>query len=189
MARIKLASAIIQEVGLAWGVKSELEDLKDTSSAIHAVLLDAEERQATNHQLRNWVGKLRDAFYDAEDIVDEFEYEPLRRKVVARGSSKTKVRSFLSKPKSVALNLEMGHRVKKTRERFDKIAADKSKFNLIEGLPNTPVVLSKREMTHSFVQTIDVIGRGGEKENIVGLLMQSSDNENVYVIPIVGIGG
>ena len=45
----KLASAIIQEVGLAWGVKFELEDLKDTSSAIHAVLLDAEGKQATNH--------------------------------------------------------------------------------------------------------------------------------------------
>ena len=109
--------------------------------------------------------------------------------MVARGSSKTKVRSFLSKPKSVAFNLEMGHRLKKIRERLDKIAADKSKFNLIKCLPNMPVVLSKREMTHSFVRTTDVIGRDCEKENIVGLLMQSSDNENVSVIPIVGIGG
>ena len=114
----KLGSAIIQEVGRAWGVKSELEDLRDTSSAIRAVLLDAEGKQATNHQLRDWLEKLKDAFYDAEDIVDEFEYEALRRQVVALWSFKTKVRSFFSSPiSSVAFNLKMGHRVKKIRER------------------------------------------------------------------------
>ncbi|KAL6319232.1 hypothetical protein AAG906_013906 [Vitis piasezkii] len=167
----KLGSALIQEVGLAWGVKTELEELNDTLSTIRAVLLDAEEKQATSHQLRDWLGKLKDGFYDAEDIVDEFEYEALRQKV------------------SLAFNLKMGHRVKKIRGRLDKIAADKSKFNLIEAVANTPVVLSKREMTHSFVRASDVIGRDDDKENIVGLLMQSSDTENVSVIPIVGIGG
>ena len=186
----KLGSIIIQEVGLAWGVKSELEDLRDTSSTIRALLLDAEEKQATNHPIRDWLGKLKDAFYDAEDIVDEFEYEALRRQVVARGSSAAKARSFFSSPiSSVAFNLKMGHRVKKIRERLDKIAADKSKFNLIEGVPNMPILLSKREMTHSFVRASDVIGRDDEKENIIGLLKQSSDSENVSVIPIVGIGG
>ena len=186
----KLGSAIIQEVGLAWGVKSELEDLRDTSSAIRAVLLDAEEKQATNHQIRDWLGKLKDAFYDAEDIVDEFEYEALRRQVVARGSSTAKVRSFLSSPiSSVAFNVKMGHRVKKIRERLDKIAADKSRFNLVESVANKPVVLNKREMTHSFVRASDVIGRDDEKENIICLLRQSSDSENVSVISIVGIGG
>ncbi|CBI15510.3 unnamed protein product, partial [Vitis vinifera] len=77
----KLGSALIQEVGLAWGVKTELEELNDTLSTIRAVLLDAEEKQATSHQLRDWLGKLKDGFYDAEDIVDEFEYEALRQKV------------------------------------------------------------------------------------------------------------
>ncbi|WKA08069.1 hypothetical protein VitviT2T_025823 [Vitis vinifera] len=185
----KLGSALIQEVGLAWGVKTELEELNDTLSTIRAVLLDAEEKQATSHQLRDWLGKLKVGFYDAEDIVDEFEYEALRQKVVASGSFKTKVCSFFSSPKSLAFNLKMGHRVKKIRGRLDKIAADKSKFNLIEAVANTPVVLSKREMTHSFVRASDVIGRDDDKENIVGLLMQPSVTENVSVIPIVGIGG
>ncbi|KAJ9676904.1 hypothetical protein PVL29_022085 [Vitis rotundifolia] len=185
----KLGSALIQDVGLAWGVKTELEELNDTLSTIRAVLLDAEEKQATSHQLRDWLGKLKDGFYDAEDIVDEFEYEALRQKVVASGSFKTKVCSFFSSPKSLAFNLKMGHRVKKIRRRLDKIAADKSKFNLIEGVANTPVVLSKREMTHSFVRASDVIGRDDDKENIVRLLMQPNDTENVSVIPIVGIGG
>ena len=186
-----LGSSLLQEVGLSWCVETALEELKDTVSTIQAVLLDGEEKQTSNNELRDWLGKLKDAFYKADDIVDEFEYEALRRQVVASGGFKTKVRSFFSSPKSVAFNLKMGHRVKKIREKLDKIAADKSKFHLVEGVANTPVVLSKREMTHSFVRASDVIGRDKEKENIVGLLKQNSSDirENVSVIPIVGIGG
>ena len=52
-----------------------------------------------------------------------------------------------------------------------------------------PIVLSKREMTHFFIRASDVIGREDDKENIVSLLKQSSDDdENVYVIIIVRIG-
>ncbi|CBI15532.3 unnamed protein product, partial [Vitis vinifera] len=148
----KLGSTLIQEVGLAWGVKTELGELKDTLSTIHALLLDAEEKQATNLQISDWLGKLKLVLYDAEDVLDEFDYEALRQQVVASGSS---IRS-------------------------------KSKFNLSEGIANTRVV--QRE-THSFVRASDVIGRDDDKENIVGLLKQSSDTENISVIPIVGIGG
>ena len=185
----KLGSALIQEVGLAWGVKTELEELKDSLSTIHALLLDAEEKQATNRQISDWLGKLKLVLYDAEDVLDEFDYEALRQQVVASGSSITlKVRSFISSPNSLAFRLKMGHRVKNIRERLDKIAADKSKFNLSVGIANTRVVQRQRE-THSFVRASDVIGRDDDKENIVGLLKQSSDTENVSVIPIVGIGG
>ncbi|XP_019082059.2 disease resistance protein RPP13 isoform X2 [Vitis vinifera] len=85
----KLGSALIQEVGLAWGVKTELEELKDTLSTIHALLLDAEEKQATNRQISDWLGKLKLVLYDAEDVLDEFDYEALRQQVVASGSSIT----------------------------------------------------------------------------------------------------
>ncbi|XP_034712124.1 putative disease resistance protein RGA3 [Vitis riparia] len=187
----KLGSTLIQEVGLAWGVKTELGELKDTLSTIHALLLDAEEKQATNLQISDWLGKLKLVLYDAEDVLDEFDYEALRQQVVASGSSiRSKVRSFVSSPNSLAFRLKMGHRVKNIRERLDKIAADKSKFNLTEGIANTRVVQRERQReTHSFVRASDVIGRDDDKENIVGLLKQSSDTENVSVIPIVGIGG
>ena len=187
----KLGSALIQEVGLAWGVKTELEELNDTLSTIHALLLDAEEKQATNLQISDWLGKLKLVLYDAEDVLDEFDYEALRQQVVASGSSITsKVRSFISSPKSLAFRLKMGHRVKNIRERLDKIAADKSKFNLTEGIANTRVVQRERQReTHSFVRASDIIGRDDDRENIVGLLKQSSHTENVSVIPIVGIGG
>lgn len=75
----KLASLAVQEVNLAWGVRSQVEELKDTMSTIRAVLLDAEKKQAKDHRLSIWLGKLKDVFYEAEDVVDEVEFEVLRQ--------------------------------------------------------------------------------------------------------------
>lgn len=96
----KLASQVLQEVGLAWGFKGELERLEETLSNIQAMLLDAEEQQRKNHKLVAWLGLLKDIIYDADDLLDEFQCCALQREVVSRGSFDQKVRQFfsLSKP-------------------------------------------------------------------------------------------
>nr|POF25737.1 putative disease resistance protein rga4 [Quercus suber] len=60
-----LGSQIFQEIGLLWGVRDELEKLKNTISTIQAVLQDAAEQQSQNHQVRDWLEKLNDAVFDA----------------------------------------------------------------------------------------------------------------------------
>ena len=46
------------------------------------MLLDAEEKQVKNRGLTIWLEQLKDVFYDAVDVLDEFECEALRRDVV-----------------------------------------------------------------------------------------------------------
>ncbi|XP_022153523.1 putative disease resistance protein RGA3, partial [Momordica charantia] len=55
-----------------------------------AAVLDAEEQQSKSHALKNWVSRLKDALYDADDLIDEFSYETLRTQVNAKGGRKTK---------------------------------------------------------------------------------------------------
>ncbi|XP_065623713.1 uncharacterized protein LOC136065019 [Quercus suber] len=50
-----LGSFIAQEVTLAFGVKTEIENLKSKVSTIQAVLLDAEKRSSHNHQIKDWL--------------------------------------------------------------------------------------------------------------------------------------
>ncbi|KAJ9680419.1 hypothetical protein PVL29_019677 [Vitis rotundifolia] len=84
----------------------------------------------------------------------------------------------------------MGNKMKEIRERLDKVAADADKFNLKKMGVNVPVpVLNRKRENYSFVRASDVIGRDDDKEKIIQLLMQSSDEENVSVLPLVGIGG
>ena len=45
-----LGSRTFQEIGSLWGIKHELENIKNTVSRIQAVLQDAAEQQNHNHQ-------------------------------------------------------------------------------------------------------------------------------------------
>ena len=51
-----LRSLIYEELNSAWGVQSDLKKLECTVLAIKAVLLDAEEKQVSDHRLNHWLG-------------------------------------------------------------------------------------------------------------------------------------
>ncbi|KAB1200326.1 putative disease resistance protein RGA1 [Morella rubra] len=146
-----LGSLALQEMGLLWGVKGELEKLRGTVSTIQAVLLDAEEQQAKNHAVKDWLGKLKDVIYDADDLLDDFSTEVLRREVMMRNKKAKEVRIFFSKSNQLAHGLKMGHKIKAVRERLDAIAADRIKFHFTERYVETRFEKRERDHTHSFV--------------------------------------
>ncbi|OAY40314.2 hypothetical protein MANES_09G010450v8 [Manihot esculenta] len=178
------ALLLFKNFSLAWGLESELQKIKENLEVIKPVLLDAEQQLSQNPWVEIWLENLKQVLYDAEDVVDDFEYEALRRKVTR------KVRRFFSSPNPLAFHFKTGHKVKKIRERIDKIAALKSKFGLTERIFHRHVIHKKREMTHSFIDASNVIGREEAKFTIIEMLLQFVDGENVIsIIPIVGVGG
>ncbi|XP_057999226.1 putative disease resistance protein RGA1 [Hevea brasiliensis] len=185
----KLGFLALEEFSFAWGLRSDLEKIKKILVVINAVLFDAEQHQLRSQQIEFWLGMLKDVLYDAEDVVDEFECEALRRKVVESGNTTRKVRRFFSSSNPLAFRFRMGHKLKKIRERVAEIAALKSDFGLTERIFDRHVIHREREMTHSFVDASNVIGRDEDKENIIEMLLQSFDSKNVSIIPVVGIGG
>ena len=111
-----ISSPFFQEVKLTWGVEDDLEKLEDTLSTVKAVLLDAEEQQGHNQEQTVWLGKLKNIFYDAEDVLDEFKCEALRRQLVKTyGSSTRKVRCFLSSSNPLVFCFKVGHKIKEVR--------------------------------------------------------------------------
>ncbi|XP_058079961.1 putative disease resistance protein RGA3 [Magnolia sinica] len=184
-----LNSLLLQEFGSAWGVKEELGKLESTLSTIHAVLQDAEEQQVKNEAVKNWLKKLKDATYVADDLIDEFAIEAFRRKVRTRSAMVNRVRNFFSFPNSLVFCLRMGSRIKEIGERLDGIAAERLKFHLREGVEDRPGNTEGRLQTASFVIESEVYGREKDKEKIVELLIQVSTQEDVSIIPTVGMGG
>ena len=73
------------------------------------------------------------------------------------------------------------------RKKLNAIAADR-KFHLEEHPRETQVSNTVRK-THPFVRAKDVIGRENDKKVIIKYLLDSNIEENVSVLPIVGIGG
>ncbi|XVF42531.1 hypothetical protein PTKIN_Ptkin01aG0371100 [Pterospermum kingtungense] len=78
----------------------------------------------------------------------------------------------------------MGHKIRDINKRLDKLATEWNSFSLGHGGDNRCVINRVRE-TYSTVNSADDIGRDMDKQNIINLLMKSSEP----VIPIVGIGG
>ncbi|CAL1379951.1 unnamed protein product [Linum trigynum] len=198
----KAADLALEQIGLLWNFRRELRKLKGTVSRIQAVLRDAEKKQFHNHQVKDWLEKLSDVMYDADDLLDDLATEARRNALLAAavadddtsGRSRTSATTcwslvcflFASLPQQLWYDLKMAHAIKDIREKLDDISNDKETLDLEvhtieeEGLPS-------RE-TDSCPPTI-VVGREDDKKNIIQLLLNSNRETNISVVPIVGMGG
>ncbi|XP_065624162.1 putative disease resistance protein RGA1 isoform X2 [Quercus suber] len=184
----KVGSLIAQEIVLLWNLKDEIEKLNNTVLTISAVLLDAEEKQQHNNQVRVWLERLNDALYAVDDLLDDISTEALRQEVMTRNKKAKEVHIFFSKSNQLVYGLKMGHKVKAMRERLDAIKNDRG-FHLDEHPVETQVRHYRGRETHSFVRTEDVIGRDKDKVKIKKILLDPNVEGNVSILPIVGLGG
>ncbi|XP_020085973.1 disease resistance protein RGA2-like [Ananas comosus] len=190
----KLGSALGDEIGLLRSFKDDADDLRSNFSAIQAVLLDAEERSSAgkeSHALRDWLRKLKDAAYDADDLLDEIRTQQQYPEVQNHQHQPAgKVRGFLSRanPMHLKFKVKMAHRMKALREKIGKIAKQRHDFGLAEAGPLGQAEF-KRPETFSVVDEKTIVGRDGDKEEIVNLLLETNSDHDVSVIPIVGLGG
>lgn len=115
-----LISLISQEIGQACGVRGELEKLQSTVSAIQAMLCEAETRRIEAEDVKDWLKKLKDVVYDADDPLDDSSMKDLRRRaMVGRGKWILQaVRIFFSCSNQLIYAIKMAHRVKDIRERL-----------------------------------------------------------------------
>ncbi|KAL9400540.1 hypothetical protein Peur_009501 [Populus x canadensis] len=184
-----LGSLTAQEVALWWGLKDQLRKLNDTVTSIKAVIQDAEEQaQKQNHQIEVWLKKLREAVYDAEDLLDDFSTQVQRKQLMPGKRVSREVRLFFSRSNQFVYGLRMGHRVKALRERLDDIETDSKKFNFdVRGEERASSSTVREQTTSSEPEKI--VGRESDKEAVKSFLMNSNYEHNVSVISVVGMGG
>ncbi|XP_031372170.1 putative disease resistance protein RGA4 isoform X2 [Punica granatum] len=189
-----LVSLIAQQIGLTCGVKRELKKLQGTVSAIAALLREAEKRRIEAEDVKDWLQKLKVVVYDADDLLDDFSTEALRRPIVAGGVKRVlnEVRIFLSSSNQLVYACMMAHRVKEIRERIDAIKSDRSDFK-VEGNDGNTLGISvenqPRPETSPYEHERYVVGRDEDIKEVIKFLLNPDFEENVSILPIVGIGG
>ncbi|KAJ8643402.1 hypothetical protein MRB53_005180 [Persea americana] len=184
----KLGPPLLEKFGSIFRVKSELNNLCSTFTAIQAVFKDAEEQQWTSNTIRDWLYKLEDVAYEVRDLLDEFATEDLRRRVEIRNSTTKKVRDFFTPSNPVAFKSKMSNKVREVAERLDVIAWEKSNYNLRQEDVDRRKETEARVQTHSFVHESEVHGRKEDNDKLVHLLVDEVE-EKVSIVPIVGMGG
>ncbi|KAK9997675.1 hypothetical protein SO802_022361 [Lithocarpus litseifolius] len=167
-------------IGFESSFKVELENLLEKLFKIKFLLDDAQKRQSSDKSVRNWLMDLRDVAYDADNVLDEFSYEIFRKKVQIQNQRMDQVCSFsfcnLDKVKTIKLSL-------------DKIVNDVVGFGLRMKLVNSVNKISLEKNIDSFLKDSEIVGREFDVIKIVKLLISSSNEHFISVLPIVGMAG
>uniref|UniRef100_A0A6M2F3M1 NB-ARC domain-containing protein n=1 Tax=Populus davidiana TaxID=266767 RepID=A0A6M2F3M1_9ROSI len=181
-----LNSSILQELGLAGSLETDLQHLERTFITTQAVLQDAEVKQWKDQAIKVWLRHLKDAAYDADDLLRDFANEAQRHQ--QRRDLKNWLRSFFSiNHNPLVFRQRMARKLKNVTETLDRIAKGRHDFHLIEGALEIEADSFDWRQTWSWVDESGIYGRGKEKEDLVNMLLTSSDDFSVYAI--CGMGG
>ncbi|KAJ6693249.1 hypothetical protein OIU85_004053 [Salix viminalis] len=184
----RVSSIAAEEIRLAWGLKGELRKLNESLTMIQAVLQDAARRPVTDEPVKLLLEKLQDVAYNADDVLDDFAYEILRK-----DQKKGKVRDCFSLHNPFAFHLSMGQKVKEINGSLDEIQRLASLCGLRLTAPQhadgAPEISLDRETESSLERSEVVVGRDGDVFKILNLLIGSIGQQLLPVVPIVGMAG
>ncbi|XP_073007505.1 disease resistance protein RGA2-like [Typha latifolia] len=196
----RTASFLVGNYEMQAGVKDKLERLEELLIKIQSAVEAAEGRQIKNTWLLRWLRRLKDAAYQADDVLDTFEYQILEQK--ANGDEVSS--SLAASSTNVAKRMRTAARslfscdedvkeLSSVVENLERIAAGVGDFVQLLQLDDSSKkseLPTNSRITSSLLPE-EPIGREEEKERIINLVLQSESNAvgNVSVIPILGIGG
>ncbi|KAJ8759540.1 hypothetical protein K2173_007160 [Erythroxylum novogranatense] len=165
-----------------------LQKLKTAMNSVRGVLDDAEEKEITKPAVKQWLDDLKNAFFQADDFLDEIDYEATRLELEAESRSITdEVRKFLRSRKSFKKGLK--ERLMEILETIEDLVNQKDMLGLREIIGGGQS--TQRTPTTSVVETSSIFGRERDQEAIMEVLLSDDVNRsnNLSIISIVGLGG
>ncbi|KAJ7982362.1 Disease resistance protein [Quillaja saponaria] len=172
-----------------------LKKLKIKMFSINGVINDAEKKQMTDPDVKAWLVEVKDAVYEAEDILDEIETEASKTKSEAEFESTTsKVRNFFANVSVNPFERNMESRVQEVLNKLEYLASQvdllelKKRSNVSDGVGGYS---SQRLPSSCLVDESAIYGRDDDKEKITKLLLSDDieSGKHPSVITIVGMGG
>ncbi|KAG6671295.1 hypothetical protein I3843_Q002300 [Carya illinoinensis] len=165
-----------------------LTRLKNVLLSVGAVLEDAEDKQVTNSSVKTWLDELKDAVYDAEDVLDQLATKALQSKLDAEFGTTiaSKVRDSIRTPRFFK-KIEV--RIEEVLGRLENLANQPNVMSLLQA-STVGRKASERWPTTSLVEDSEICGRNYDKDEIINkLLPDAACDSKIGVIAIVGMGG
>ncbi|CAN6564517.1 unnamed protein product [Malus baccata var. baccata] len=187
-----VASLAAQEIGLFRGFKKELTKLRQSVFAIQEFLGDVSyQPRHRGKEVEDWVKKLKEVAHDADDVLEDINYEVLRRKVEIQNHMKKKVHNFFSLSNPILFRQKMAHKIKNINASLAALKRDASYIGLVaKTVDQTPPGMGNRETVSSFGHDEKIIGREKIVSDIIATLIESKNQEEyLSVRAIVGMGG
>ncbi|WVZ50160.1 hypothetical protein U9M48_001442 [Paspalum notatum var. saurae] len=183
LAKDKLSSAIGEQANLLWNFDGDLENMVDTLETISAALEDAERRSVKEKLVQLLLKRLKHAAVDISDILEDHQ-DTIDQATTA------KMPRFLSCLPMGYKRIVVANRMKTARENISKINKEFQSFNFRQGTTTTIEQCYDKRETTSDLPEEPIIGRDGEKQKIIDLLLSTdTNNDEIVIVPIYGLGG
>ncbi|XP_027922471.1 putative disease resistance protein At3g14460 [Vigna unguiculata] len=163
--------------------------------SINALADDAEQKQFTDPHVKAWLLSVKEAVFDAEDLLGEIDYELTRCQVEAGSEPQTftdKVSTFFNSTFS-SFNKKIESEMREVLEKLEYLAKQKGALGLKEGIysgDSSGSKVSQKLPSSSLVVETVIYGRDVDKEIIFNWLTSETGNHNhPSVLSIVGMGG
>ncbi|XP_044333865.1 putative disease resistance RPP13-like protein 1 [Triticum aestivum] len=214
-----ITSMAEEEVRMLLGVSGEIKRLEANLVYLQGYLADAERRHITDKSVKVWVGRLKDAMYEATDILELCQLEAMERPKESgrNASSSTRFRSLVGQLKkklqgfldpllfclqNPAFTHEIGGRIKRLNGKLDSVRKDALVFNFHANFgsyeerrqPSDPASHSRINRTTPGFDESSIVGDKVEmdtEELVHKLTSHGHDmaSARVKVVSIVGPGG
>lgn len=184
----KLGDLLLEEPLFLFGIGDQVKQLQDELKRLKCFLKDADEKQHKSERVRNWVAGIREAAYDAEDVLEAFYLKAESRK----GKGIKRVVRRLAGILNEAISLHnVGSEIRDITSRLSKIAASMRDYGIKEAMEGEGLRLSDshREQRQSFPYVVEhnLVGLEQSVEKLVSDLV--SGGEKLRVTSICGMGG
>ncbi|XP_028190217.1 putative disease resistance protein At3g14460 isoform X2 [Glycine soja] len=197
----KLASHLVRDFFRGRKLDEKLlNNLEIKLNSIQALANDAELKQFRDPLVRNWLLKVKDAVFDAEDILDEIQHEISKCQVEAEAEAESqtctcKVPNFFKSSPASSFNREIKSRMEEILDRLELLSSQKDDLGLKNasgvgvGSELGSAVPQISQSTSSVVES-DIYGRDKDKKMIFDWLTSDNGNPNQpSILSIVGMGG
>ncbi|XP_027166035.1 putative disease resistance protein RGA3 [Coffea eugenioides] len=184
-------SLAADRVSLVLGFGEELERLRHTAETIRGILADADGKMHIPG-VKNWLEQLEGELFKAEDVLDELNYENLRREVKYRNQVKKKVCFFFSYFNTIGSRSRLASKIRDINMNLDSMNRKANDLGLVfrfqmEAAHPAPAGATTSRQTDSILVP-NVVRRVNDESKIVDMLLSPSEKV-LSVIPITGSGG
>ncbi|KAE8772301.1 hypothetical protein D1007_55729 [Hordeum vulgare] len=177
----KAADALVETVTRMCGLEDDRQTLERHLLAVECKLANAEEMSEKNSYVKRWMKELKSVAYQADDVLDDFQYEALRRQSKIGKSTTRKALSYITRHSPLLFRFEMSRKLKNVLKKINKLVEEMNKFGL-ENSVNREEQQHPCRQTHSKLDdTTQVFGRDNDKEVVVKLMLDQQDQRRVQV--------
>ncbi|KAL7204742.1 hypothetical protein ACSBR2_017780 [Camellia fascicularis] len=185
----RLGEVLIQEANFLHGVSSQVEEMQMELNRMQCFLKDAAAKQEGDKKVHNWVAEIREAAYDADDVIDKFII-----KVAFKRETGTCILNVLVRYACVFKNSTSIHKVgveiKSIKTKIASIGTSLETYGIIairEGESSSCEKQRLLRQSYPHIVEEDIVGLDDDLKIIAEHLVK--EERQCQVVSIWGMGG